>query len=204
MKYQIKPEVAEFGQDGFTTKAGYALVYNTDLETGEFLGAMYEYLPVGLCPPPHVCLDAPQPVDNEHAIVRVGDEWVYPADHRGKKIYLKSTGEESTVTGIGDIPDDYTLLKPSGEFDVWNGKKWEIDKEKQHQHYVNLAIAQKNQLLNEAKTQIEFLQDAIDAEIATDDEQKLYAEWKKYRVLLNRIDVNDAENVEWPEKPNNL
>jgi hypothetical protein len=45
------------------------------------------------------------------------------------------------------------------------------------------------------------LQDAIDAEIATDKEKTLYAEWKKYRVLLNRIDVDAAPAITWPEKP---
>ncbi|MDN0004869.1 tail fiber assembly protein [Providencia stuartii] len=25
--------------------------------------------------------------------------------------------------------------------------------------------------------------------------------WKKYRVLLNRIDTSLAPNIEWPEKP---
>ena len=41
----------------------------------------------------------------------------------------------------------------------------------------------------------------MDADIATDDEKILFTEWKKYRVLLNRIDVNQAPNINYPEKP---
>jgi hypothetical protein len=201
MKYQLTPVVAQFDNDGFVIKEGWALIYNTDINTGEFINATYEYVIAGIGLPDHVCLDAPQPVDDERAIVRVGEKWTYPADHRGKKIYSVTTGDELTVTEIGDISNDYTLLKPTSEFDSWDGEKWVLDRNKQHQHHVNVAIAQKKQLLSEANTQINYLQDAIDAEIATDDEKSLYAELKKYRVLLNRIDVNDAENVKWPEKP---
>ncbi|WP_163823132.1 tail fiber assembly protein, partial [Proteus mirabilis] len=25
--------------------------------------------------------------------------------------------------------------------------------------------------------------------------------WKKYRVLLNRVDISTAPDIEWPQKP---
>ncbi|MCX8731251.1 hypothetical protein J3U66_12780, partial [Gilliamella sp. B2969] len=83
MKYQLQPAFAEFNTDGFVVTAGYALVYNTNPETGEFVSATYEYLAVGLGIPPHVCLDAPKQVEDDHAIVRQCDKWIYPVDHRG-------------------------------------------------------------------------------------------------------------------------
>ncbi|OCG35613.1 tail fiber assembly protein [Gilliamella sp. Gris1-4] len=201
MKYQLTPKVAQFDKDGFVTTEGWALIYNTDLKTGEFINATYEYVVVGIGLPEHACLDAPKPIEGGKAIVRVGDKWTYPSDHRGKKIYLTETGVESTVTEIGDIPADYTLLKPSSEFDTWNGEEWVLDKEKQHHYYVMLASVQKKQLLSEASSQIDYLQDAIDTEIVTDEEKALYATWKKYRALLNRIDVDAAPEIDWPEKP---
>jgi hypothetical protein len=201
MKYQLTPEIAQFDKNGFVVVAGWALIYNTDTRTGEFINATYEYVAEGIGLPDHVCLDAPKSVDDEHAIVRVDGKWTYPADHRGKKIYSVTTGEEFTVTEIGDIPKDHTPLKPSSEFDVWNGEAWVLDENKQHQHYVAVATAQKKQLLSEASSQIDYLQDAIDTEIATDEEKTLYATWKKYRALLNRIDVDAAPAIDWPEKP---
>jgi hypothetical protein len=201
MKYQLTPKMAQFDKNGFATAEGWALIYNTDVNTGEFINATYEYVAEGIGLPDYTCLDAPKPVEDSKAIVRVCDKWVYPSDHRGKKIYSKATGAESTVTEIGDIPTDYTLLKPNSEFDSWNGEAWILDENKQHQHYVNVAIAQKKQLLSEASSQIDYLQDAIDTEIATDEEKALYTAWKKYRALLNRIDVDAAPEIDWPEKP---
>lgn len=200
MKYQLQPEKAAFDENRLTIIAGWALIYNFDFK-GEYSCATYEYLPIGVGVPANSCLDAPNPLDAEHAIVRVDDEWTYPADHRGKKIYSIENGAESTVTEIGDIPNDYTLLKPNSEFDSWNGEAWVLDENKQHQHDVDVAAVQKKQLLSEATMQIDYLQDAIDTEIATDEEKALYAAWKKYRALLNRIDVDAAPEIDWPEKP---
>jgi hypothetical protein len=202
MKYQLQPETAILDSNGITTTAGWAVIYNVD-SRGEYSGATYQYLPVGVGVPANSYLDAPKEIEDGKAIVRVGDKWVYPADHREKKIYSIETGAESTVTEIGDIPNDYTLLKPSSEFDTWNGEAWALDENKQHQHDVAVATAQKKQLLNEATTQIDYLQDAIDTEIATDEEKALYSSWKKYRALLNRLDVDVAPKINWPEKPSN-
>ncbi|HHL1887459.1 TPA: tail fiber assembly protein, partial [Klebsiella pneumoniae] len=38
-------------------------------------------------------------------------------------------------------------------------------------------------------------------EMATDDEKTRLAAWKKYRVLLNRVDTSTAPDIKWPEKP---
>ena len=200
MKYQLQPKEAILDKNGLTISAGWAIIYNVDAK-GEFSQATYQYLPVGVGLPAKAYLDAPDSVDDEHAIVRIGDKWTYPADHRGKKIYSTETCAESTVTEIGDIPNDYTLLKPNSEFDSWDGEKWVLDENKQHQHYVAVATSQKKQLLSEANEQISYLHDAVDAEIATEQETQLLAEWKKYRVLINRIDVNQVPNINYPEKP---
>jgi hypothetical protein len=200
MKYQLQPETAILDSNGITTTAGWAVIYNVDFK-GEYSGATYQYLPFGVGVPANSYLDAPKPVKDGKAIIRDGDKWVYPADHRGKKIYSTATGAESTVTEIGDIPGNHTLLKPNSEFDSWDGEKWVLDENKQHQHYIAVATAQKKQLLSEAGSQIDYLQDAIDTDIATDEEKALYTAWKRYRALLNRIDVDAAPAIEWPEKP---
>ncbi|PSY39661.1 phage tail protein, partial [Escherichia albertii] len=45
------------------------------------------------------------------------------------------------------------------------------------------------------------LQDAVDLEIATEEEKSLLAAWKKHRVLLNRVDTSTAPDIEWPAVP---
>ncbi|EEE2022179.1 tail fiber assembly protein, partial [Salmonella enterica subsp. enterica serovar Clackamas] len=41
-------------------------------------------------------------------------------------------------------------------------------------------------------------QNAVDPGIATDDEKAQLDEWKKYRVLVNRVDTS---NPDWPTPP---
>ncbi|MEY1239806.1 tail fiber assembly protein [Providencia manganoxydans] len=60
---------------------------------------------------------------------------------------------------------------------------------------------QKQSLLAEANNAIAPLQDAVDLDIATDEEKAQLTAWKKYRVLLNRVDTSTAPDIEWPEKP---
>ncbi|EFW0364544.1 tail fiber assembly protein, partial [Shigella dysenteriae] len=43
------------------------------------------------------------------------------------------------------------------------------------------------------------LQDAVDLEIATEEERSLLEAWNKYRVLVSRIDINTAPDIVWPE-----
>ncbi|EFG6909164.1 tail fiber assembly protein, partial [Escherichia coli] len=45
------------------------------------------------------------------------------------------------------------------------------------------------------------LQDAADLEIATEEEISLLEAWKKYRVLLNRVDTSTSQDIEWPALP---
>ncbi len=202
MKYQLQPESAVLDNSGLTISAGWVVVYNVDAK-GEFLQATYQYLPIGVGLPANAYLEAPQSVKDNQAIIHDGQQWTYPKDLRGTKIYSIETGGETILQEVGEIPDGFTELKPTSEFDSWDGKKWQFDKNKQHQYEVNQASTKKNQLLAEATTQISYLQDAVDSQIANEQEAQLLVEWKKYRVLVNRIDIKQAPSIEWPENPNN-
>lgn len=56
-------------------------------------------------------------------------------------------------------------------------------------------------LMQVASEHIAPLQDAADLEIATKEETSLLEAWKKYRVLLNRVDTSTAPDIEWPAVP---
>jgi len=69
-----------------------------------------------------------------------------------------------------------------------------------------LAAVVKNdqmQLLAYAALKIAPLQDAVDLDDATAEEEALLKKWKQYRVALNRIDqqANYPTKVEWPAAP---
>ncbi|WP_321157783.1 tail fiber assembly protein [Providencia stuartii] len=63
------------------------------------------------------------------------------------------------------------------------------------------AEQQKKILLSEVTKAIAPLQDAVDLRIATEAERAALQEWKKYRILLSRVDTSTAPNIDWPEKP---
>ncbi|MEA1064757.1 tail fiber assembly protein [Erwinia sp. HR93] len=63
------------------------------------------------------------------------------------------------------------------------------------------AESKKSSLLVAAAMAIAPLQDAVDLDIATDEETALLMTWKKYRVLLNRVDTSKAPDIEWPTLP---
>ena len=200
MKYQLQPQSAVLDNNGLTISAGWAIIYSVD-EKGEFLQATYQYLPIGVGLPANAYLDAPKSVKDNQAIIHNGQQWTYPKDLRGTIIYSTETGAETTMQEVGEIPDGYTTSKPTSEFDSWDGKKWQLDVSKQHQYEVNQASAKKNQFIADATSQLSYLQDAVDSQIASELEIQLLAEWKKYRVLVNRIDIEQAPNIDWPKQP---
>lgn len=63
------------------------------------------------------------------------------------------------------------------------------------------AEAQKQALIAEAATAIAPLQDAVDLDMATPEEESALKEWKIYRVLLSRVDTSTAPDITWPVKP---
>lgn len=64
--------------------------------------------------------------------------------------------------------------------------------------HVAEARNKKLELLTQANNMISTLQDAVDLNMSTDEENSLLVEWKRYRVLLNRVDPNKPD---WPLKP---
>lgn len=70
-----------------------------------------------------------------------------------------------------------------------------------HTELVAIAKGQRSEFLATANTEIAWRQDALDAGIATEDETATLAAWRKYRVLLMRVDVSMAPEINWPEPP---
>lgn len=64
-----------------------------------------------------------------------------------------------------------------------------------------LAEQKRRALKSVADTEISWRQDAVDAGIATEEETAALTEWKKYRVMLMRV---DPEKPDWPTPPGKL
>ncbi|HDS5282185.1 TPA: tail fiber assembly protein, partial [Escherichia coli] len=63
------------------------------------------------------------------------------------------------------------------------------------------AESQKREQIAYASKIIATLQDAVDLDIATEDEKINLTRWKKYRVLVNRIQPENTTDIDWPEQP---
>ncbi|YAP79409.1 tail fiber assembly protein [Xenorhabdus stockiae] len=64
-----------------------------------------------------------------------------------------------------------------------------------------VAEEQKRTLMARASNTLSPLQDAVDLGMATSTEKAALTAWRKYRVLLNRIDCTFAPDIDWPEQP---
>ncbi|MGM3175048.1 tail fiber assembly protein [Dickeya lacustris] len=193
----------ELNEQGLSTHAGYFQVYHIDPQTREYIGSSREYLMDGVGIPAHSFADAPSDAAPEQAIVRSQDglSWSTMVDYRGRTAYDKQTRQAVTITQLGDLADNLTLLVPQTECDVWQDSAWQTDAKAVQALQVKTASAQKSESLARAQLQLAVLQDAVDLNIATEQETAALKAWKTYRVLLNRIDVSSAPNIDWPIMP---
>ncbi|MCI4239351.1 tail fiber assembly protein [Dickeya dianthicola] len=190
-------------ENGHAVSSGWITVYHVDASTREYLGNSQEYLLVGTGIPADSYADTPELPGTGQALCRTtdGQQWEYVPDYRGATAYHTETREPFTVASLGELPAFATLLAPSSEFDVWSGKEWVTDKDVQKQAEIIAAQRDQGLRLETATTRIQMLGDAVELNMATDDEVATLNAWKAYRVLLNRVDVNAAPDIDWPEAP---
>ncbi|WET41723.1 tail fiber assembly protein [Citrobacter enshiensis] len=194
---------ATLNKNGIATKAGDITVYNYDSETREYLSSAVEFLAVGVGIPASSCTDAPVDEKDGFAICRTVslDGWEYVTDHRGETVYDKQTSQPVEITSLGDYPGNVTTVVPSTPYDRWNGSAWVTDKTEKTAAEIAGANATKAALIKNASVKIVPLQDAVELDMATDEEKSRYDAWRKYRVLLTRVDTSQAPDISWPEPP---
>ncbi|EDR2881917.1 tail fiber assembly protein [Salmonella enterica subsp. enterica] len=175
-------------------------IFNLRSDTNEFIGAGDAYIPphTGL---PANCTDIAPP-DIPSSYIAVFDSetqtWSLHEDHRGETVYDTTTGNQVYISELGPLPENVTSVSPDGEYQKWDGKAWVKDEAAEKAAQLRQAEETKSRLLQMASEKIAPLQDAVDLGIATDDEKARLDEWKKYRVLVNRMDTAAPD---WPERP---
>ncbi|EAA1941086.1 tail fiber assembly protein [Salmonella enterica] len=177
-------------------------IFNLRSDTNEFIGAGDAYIPphTGL---PANCTDiAPPDIPSSHIAVFDAETqtWSLQEDHRGETVYDTTTGNQMYISEPGPLPENATSVSPGGGYKKWDSKTqvWVNDEAAEAAARLREAEGTKNRLLQIASEKIAPLQDAVDLGIATDDEKAQLGEWKKYRVLVNRVDTS---NPDWPEQP---
>lgn len=95
-----------------------------------------------------------------------------------------------------DVPDEFTNAGNNalgGAF-IFEGGKITLAPV----DYQAEAQRKKLELLSQANNAIAMLQDAIELDMATEEEALKLQKWKKFRVLLSRVDVSKPD---WPPSP---
>ncbi|OCQ52670.1 Caudovirales tail fiber assembly protein [Photorhabdus australis subsp. thailandensis] len=194
---------AVLDKDNIAISTGSIIVFNYDAITLEYLNSTNEHLIVGIGLPANSCIDAPPDIKEGYVACRSPDltSWLIVPDYRGKTAYNKQTRLLQEITEIGELPEILTFKKPGTDYDKWDGKEWVIDKDILKASQIEEVKQQQVILLRQANETLSLLQDAVDLEMATDGEKAALLEWKKYRVMLSRVDVNQAPSIEWPEVP---
>lgn len=119
--------------------------------------------------------------------------------------YEASGSLPSDITDIDDsVASVFMGMPPAGKergIGADNMPAWSDVPLPSQAQLVSQADVKKAELRAAADSEIAWRQDAVDAAIATDEETATLAEWKKYRVLLMRVDTSAAPDIEWPTQP---
>lgn len=189
-----------FDADGHATNAGYIRVYHF-ADNGECLGWSDEYINIGVGLPGSSTMIPPGEPITGMASVFNGTTWDKQEDHRGQTVYSIADRHTVLVDYIGAIKDGYVDAAPATQFDKWDGTAWVEDAEAKRAADIDTAAQKKGILRSTADNEIAWLQDAVDAGIATEEETALLSMWKAYRVQLMRIKTDAAPDIEWPTTP---
>lgn len=86
-----------------------------------------------------------------------------------------ASGDALFISELGPLPENVTRLSPEGEYQKWNGTARVKDAEAEKLFQIREAEDTKNSLMQTASEQIVPLQDAVDLDIATEEEISLLA-----------------------------
>lgn len=191
---------AVFDNNLIATQAGSVQVFHFDKVSRDFIGTEEVYIHVGVGLPAFSCLEEP-PVQSEYQVaVRSEDNssWSVIDDYRGITVYDLQTLTSHVINEPGPIPDTVTTSAPSTPYDKWDGSAWVTDADAQHIADIAAADLQKKQMITQVSDDISILQDAVNLNIATDDEKSRLTALQAYRVQLNRVDASLAPDIVWP------
>ncbi|EKN5144502.1 TPA: tail fiber assembly protein [Yersinia enterocolitica] len=184
-------------------KAQIVTVFNYHYKTKEFTGETDEYIAPYTGIPGSSTLIAPLPIKAGYAVVFNEDaqQWKYTEDYRGTEAYDTQTGYSRPVITLGPLPEGFTSQAPTSQFDRWDGSQWVKDENAEKKHHLAEAEQKKRYLLNEANTKIQILQDSIELGLGTESTEAKLLAWRRYRVLLDRLDISTVPNIMWLAKP---
>ncbi|WP_279203816.1 tail fiber assembly protein [Obesumbacterium proteus] len=187
----------------FSNKDQILTVYNLSSNTSELIGMGDCFVPANTGLPAY-CTNIKPPREKAGFALVFDDDagtWQYISDHRGKTCWNTQNRQMQIVDTLGDLPNDTTDKAPNSDFDKWNGTEWVKDEQAERVFQIEAAKHEIKERVSFATNNINTLQDAVDLGMATDYEVDSLKSWRQYRVLLSRVDMSAAPDVDWPEQP---
>ena len=128
----------------------------------------------------------------------------YVEDHIGKMIYNKiDCNQSEEITKLGPVLDDWTLVKPSTQFDSWNVALgvWQYDEARYRPHWIETEKQWQQEVLTKVEAELLFYaQDKQIPEIYSELRKTNYTEDDYYSLLGDRILLNEyVEQEDFPE-----
>ncbi|WYW99193.1 tail fiber assembly protein [Proteus vulgaris] len=203
-KYSLDIQKGKIGDNGLAEIAGWVKCYLAHPITHEYMGATMENVMFDVSLSAGAYLDEPPLPKKENQAVRRredGNAWEIVDDYRDSVAYDTQTKQPIMIDFIGSLPETLTLLKPTSQFDKWNGKKWVTDEQAIKKAQINLVAKQKEELSKEAEARIIQLERKVRLELATDEDKALLTEWEIYTVKLGDVNPELAPDIEFPQKP---
>lgn len=203
-KYNLDIQNGKIGENGLAEVAGWVKCYLSHPKTREYMGATMENVMFDVSLQSGAYLDEPKLPKKENQAIRRkedGSAWEIVDDYRDSVAYDTQTKQPIMIDFIGSLPETLTLLKPTSQFDKWNGKKWVTDEQAIKKAQINLVAKQKEELSKEAEARIVQLERKVRLELATDEDKALLTEWEIYTVKLGDVNPELAPDIEFPQKP---
>lgn len=187
----------------FSNKDQTLTVYNLCSDASELIGAGDCFVPANTGLPAYCTHVKPPKEKAGFALVFDTDSspWQYTADHHGETRWNTLNRQMLVIDMLGDVPKDTTDKAPTSDFDVWDGSAWVKNEESEKAFWIEEAMRELKERVSFATNAINTLQDAVDLEMATETEESSLLAWRKYRVLLSRVETSTAPDIYWPEKP---
>ncbi len=138
--------------------------------------------------------------------------WLELTDQTGVTYYSADGQPHQVPDAWFILPEGYTFIPPGTPFDHWDGTEWVTDTLAQQAAQAQEAAEQQAQALSQAQQQrqalraqadqqITELEDAIALGMQQDGDAERLTAWKTYRVLLGRVDLQNAPAIDWPVMP---
>ena len=149
-----------------------------------------------------LCGELDTDMKKENFIYSAKDNAIYPVAL--KQIYVDAGTWPDDGAPITDAMADEFSKRPADKFMVTGEDglpAWEMEPPLTKEQLIAQAEMQKRILMAAAGDKISVLQDAVDLDMATPQEESTLKAWKVYRVLLSRVDTSTAPDIDWPLTP---